>query len=150
MDPRILQINLTGFLEKNTSLFVKVRFSCSGHGSKPYLPLPTALPQTGQQMDAFPVPPHIKHLTDCLVAEIGFELLARSSGSCCTAQTRTRVASPSRFWMRRRKSSGRRRRCRTPSMCDFTSCQHLMQPALGLIPCNLQSLSWKNQPKLSM
>ena len=24
MDPRILQINLTGFLEKNTSLFVKV------------------------------------------------------------------------------------------------------------------------------
>lgn len=27
MDPRILQINLTGFLEKNTSLFVKVRES---------------------------------------------------------------------------------------------------------------------------
>ena len=24
IDPRILQINLTGFLEKNTSLFVKV------------------------------------------------------------------------------------------------------------------------------
>lgn len=27
IDPRMLQINLTGFLEKNTSLFVKVRLT---------------------------------------------------------------------------------------------------------------------------
>lgn len=29
LDPKMLQIALTGFLEKNTSLFVKVRASCS-------------------------------------------------------------------------------------------------------------------------